>query len=248
MQLHEVLLRTFDGGLTGSWLRYALLDRIHRVAGSRGVAVLAFGLGGDEVRLVVAGSESRILDMARIIKSATARQAAARGLDAGFRYSYVAPLPDEALFEAVVWAHRAPMTYGATGPLATPWSSHRDMLGFRRADFFDAEPLLRLVDARAVHAELSHRAVPRRSPGQEHVESLDLLLRIAAAVLGVLPGDRRCFRLFAQVARHRGYRQVDVAHALALTARRIRQLERVEEPLVRTALWCVADPALRIVP
>ena len=250
MQRHEVVLRLNRDGLRSPWLRYALLGRIARIAARQQVLVLAFGMGGDEVRLVVQGREGRVLELVRLVKSGTARQARARGHEVGFCSSSLAPMPpgNDALLEAVVWAHRAPLDHGASGPLATPWSSHRDLLGFRRADFYDADVLLGQLDPNAVHARLSHRSVPRQAPPEQAIESLDLLLRVAAAVLGVLPGDRRCFRLFAQVARRRGHRQIDVAAALALTARRVRQLERLKDPLVSTAMRCVADPALRIVP
>jgi hypothetical protein len=74
------------------------------------------------------------------------------------------------------------------------------------------------------------------------------LLRVSAAVIGVLPSDRRCFRLFVHLARMAGWETVNLASALALTPRRVRQLAAEDEPDLPLALWAFDDPRLAIVP
>ena len=67
-------------------------------------------------------------------------------------------------------------------------------------------------------------------------------------LLGVLPADRRCFRLFVHLGNARGWSTQDLAAALALTARRVRQLKASPEPMLRVALMSLADPRLCVVP
>jgi hypothetical protein len=71
---------------------------------------------------------------------------------------------------------------------------------------------------------------------------------MAGSVLGVLPGDRRSFRLFVHLAIARGFSKADLADALVLTQRRIRQLAAATEPQLDLGLCALADPRLRCVP
>ncbi len=230
----------------GSVVRYGLLERASRAAAERGATLLAFGMTPGEVRLVFEGSADAVRNAARGAKVGTTRAVLARGATLVFGPTRRERVHD--LVEAVTWAHRAPLEAGATGPLASPWSSHRDLLGWREAAFFDASPLRARVEAAAVHERVGGGDLPRARKPDGHREPLTLLLRVAAALRGVLPADRRCFGLFCQLARARGWRTMEVADALMLTDRRVRQLYQVADPLVPVALGTLADPRLCRVP
>lgn len=235
--------------LSGAMFRYGVLERLARVTAPRHVRVLAFGFSGRDLRLVVEGAERDIAEALRGLKVGTVRAAAARGLDCLSGPTFRKELEARELEDAVVWAHSGPVDAGASGPLASPWSSHRDLLAFRSARWLDASALRARVDARRVHERCGGRALPAGWPPPERsVEDLDLLLRVAGAVLGVLPADRRCFRLFVHLARKRGHGTAALARGLALTKRRIRQLAATPEPMLDTALTTLADPRLCRVP
>lgn len=230
-------------------MRYDLLERLQASAARRDVAVLAFGFGRRDIRLVLDGDDEAVANVLRGVKVGTARVVHSRGGEIVFAPSVREPIPPNRLEDAVVWAHQAPLGPGM-GPLASPWSSHRDLLGYRRAPFFDARPLQALVDVGEVHARAGGRDLPATYAGwtREPKESLGLLLRLAAAVRGVLPADRRCFRLFVHLARARGWQTRHLAKALRLTGRRIRQLAEHRDPLLTIAKRCLADPRLCRVP
>jgi hypothetical protein len=77
---------------------------------------------------------------------------------------------------------------------------------------------------------------------------MNRLVRIAAGVLGMLPANRSTFRLVVHLGRALGYAVDQIAAALQLTSRRIRQLFADHEPLLEAALLHVADPRLGVVP
>ncbi len=155
------------------------------------------------------------------------------------------------LFEAIRWAHVAPREVAALGPLSTPWTSHRDLLQLRRAPFYDASVLEGRLDPRELHLACGGQPLPPGwppPPGER--EALSLLLRVAGGVLGRMPADRRCFHLFVQLARVRGWHTRAIADALVLTRRRIRQItaEGVCGQKLDMALATLADPRLGRVP
>jgi hypothetical protein len=230
----------------GATFRYGVLERLQACAAARGVEVLAFGFGRRELRLVLEGEPRAITNTLRGTKVGTVR--AACRYPSRFRAgpSQRAPVTD--LTDAVAWCHMGPIEAGALSPLASPWSSHRDLLGFRYARFFDASLIAGRVDPHLVHAMCGGRTLPLRWPPRGRAEDLSLLLRIAAAVSGVLPADRRCFRLFVHLAKTRGWQTLPVARALALTTRRVRQLKAEREPHLKTALKSLGDPRLSLVP
>ncbi len=233
-------------GLRGPVLRYGFLDRVHRSATRRGLAVLAFGLGRREVRLVVEGAPEEVPNLLRGVKVGSIRAARSAGVSLVLGVPLRWPVIPAGLEEAVAWAHRAPLGPTVPGPLASPWSSHRDLLGYRVAGFYDAGVLEGRVSASRVHALARGLAHPRR--GAPDIAPLPLLLRVAGAVRGLLPADRRCFRLFVHLARARGWANPEIADALALTRRRIRQLAVGRDPLVGVAVSTLADPRLCRVP
>ncbi len=233
------------GGLRGPLNRYALLDRVAACAAKQGVTWLAFGIHGENLRLVVDGAPRGLGLLVRGVKVGTVRAAIGTGEDlAGYPGDRI-PVAD--LEEAVVWAH-TPSKAG-TDPLAEVYTSHRELLRFRRSRWADAAALCSRVDARRVHDRLGGQQLPAGWPPAASIhEDLDLLLRLAAAVIGTLPADRRCFRLFAHLAKARGWQTAIVAEALALTDRRVRQLLAEVEPLRDLGLICLGDTRLRTVP
>lgn len=225
--------------LSPAWRRYDLIRRITLCARPRQVQLLAFGLGPTELRVVLSGPQKACEATVRALRSGTARAAA--DWDEPFLWDDLDRIDTVDAAGAVAWAHAA----AGPEPLRSPWSSHRDLLGVRFADFFDAGPAQTLVDPEDVHRRLSQVAPPRPQALQAPPRDLALLLAAASAVRGVLPGDRRAFRLFAHLAKRLGHHADAVANALRLTPRRVRQILRDDEPLVDVALLHLADDRLR---
>jgi hypothetical protein len=200
--------------------RHALVAAVSRVRGS--AELVAFGFGPTRLHLVLDGDDAAVAHMlGRVGRSVRHRQ--------GVR----APLllrPGVELLPAVAEAHRAVLELGVLCPLDSPWSSHRDAMGYRRSPWYDAN-VLGDLDRRALHALAGGRALaegwPLAAPPRE---PLDVLFNVACEVHGHLPGDRRAFPLFAQLAREQGWRPLDVAGALRLTRRRVHQLLHVPQP------------------
>ena len=236
-------------GLTGAVFRYEVLERLNRSAGRRSVKVLAFGFGTHELRLVLEGTADDITNVLRGVKVGTTRAARKWHLRLQTGQNERCVVTPRELVDAVVWAHLAPESASTAGPLADPWTSHRDLMGFRAARFFDATQLAQRVDPVTVHARAGGTPLPAGwPPPKGGQEDLTLLLRIAGGVLGVLPADRRCFRLFVHLARARGWDNATLAPALALTQRRIRQLARGDDEQLPLALQALGDPRLCCVP
>lgn len=226
--------------LTRSTVRYELLERIAAATSSRGIVVLGFGFGLDRLRLVVDGDEAALDAALHGVRSATSRQVRRDGNDLVWGETRRGAVIESELTDAVLWAHAA--VDGDS--LASPWTSHRDLLGFRKAGFFDAATAAQRVDVSCLpSAQFSAGAVATRADLQLHG-----VLRVAAGVRGVLPADRSCFRLFVHLGRMLGFDTDELARALALTARRIRQLAAEGEPMLHSALACFADPRLAAVP
>jgi hypothetical protein len=229
----------------GAPFRYDLVGRTTRACATQGVAFLAFGFAPAHLRLVVDGEPAAVREVVRGLKVGTARAAARWGVTLPRAVHERRSTAD--VTGDVVWAHLG--AADARGPLATPWSSHRDLLGFRYAAFFDPRAAAARVDPREVHARCGGDPLPQGWPPPARApHEVSGLLRIAAAVLGVLPADRRCFRMFVHLASAHGVRTADIAAALALTPRRVRQLKAEPEPLLDVARWSFAHPALSRVP
>ncbi|MEM6927862.1 MAG: hypothetical protein AAF602_13100 [Myxococcota bacterium] len=234
----------------GASFRYGLLDRFRRCGRPHGVTLLAFGFEGPRgLRCVVRGGPHSVRALLKGVKVGTALSLRHQGVTGALGISIRKPVPTPEAVDAVVWAHQGPLEgrRGPRQPLATPWSSHRDLLGYREAMFFDAKPLRRTVDPDDVHARCggASRALASGAAG---TWPLGTLLRVAAAVMGVVPADRRCFGLFVHLALGCGWPTREVARAICLTPRRIRQLAANPHPLLPLARCTLADPRLQRVP
>jgi hypothetical protein len=224
--------------------RYDLIERLTDAARARDVSLLAFGLGDDELRVILEGDEAQCANVVRVTKAATCRTARTAGDVIMWGSGERVAVTEATLAEQVAFCHR--VGPGAD-PLASPWTSHRDLLGYRQAPFFQPVALAARVDALHVHALAGGGPLPAR--GRRTVRAtLTEVLRIAAAVVGVPPGHRRSFRLFVHLGRAIGWAPVELAKALVLTSRRIRQLSVGDEPLLGAALAHIADARLAVVP
>ena len=235
-------------GLTRNLLRYGLLERARRFCEKGNVVWLAFGVGERGVRFVLDGEAEAIAGVIKRLKIGTVRDAQQANVGLYFRPTTRTACDEASLEDAVIWAHRGAVWEGA-GPLSTPWTSHRDILGYRIADFFDATLIRTRIDVERVHRRAGGRSLPCLTPEPPRMrEALSVLLRVAAAVRGRDPSDRRCFRLFVHLARARGWPLASMARALVLTERRIRQLAKEAEDHLDLAMVVLADERLVIVP
>lgn len=233
---------------SGALFRYGLVDRVRRCSESHHMTVIAFGyetIGA--LRCVLHGPPRRLGPILKAVKVGTALSLRHAGMSGGLEVAERTRSARRAL-DAVVWAHEAPLQgrRSPTHPLATPWSSHRDLLGFREAVFFDAAPLREAVDADEVTRRCGGGGPPPRGNGGPW--ALATLLRVAAAVIGVVPADRRCFALFVHLALAREWSIRDIARALCLTPRRVRQIKTTPVPHLPIAQRVLADPRLQRVP
>ena len=105
------------------------------------------------------------------------------------RFGPVHRRPVQDINREVAWAHLLHLR----DPRASPWTSHRDWLGYRRQGVLDQ-------DTGRAHGLQIHRVhglaggqpwSPR--PARPQRRPLLVLSRIAAEVLGRVPGDRRSF-------------------------------------------------------
>ncbi|HMV66214.1 MAG TPA: hypothetical protein PKA64_05145, partial [Myxococcota bacterium] len=118
--------------LTEPELRYDLLQRVAETCSGRGLALLAFGLGDEELRLVVEGAAHEVSRAAWRIRIGTSRQIAWRNGTLVWGDDDVREIGDDALDATIAWAHAV----HPEDPLATPWTSLRDLLGLRTAAFY----------------------------------------------------------------------------------------------------------------
>lgn len=246
--MYEKMVLDLAGGrkdFGGALFRYGVLDRLARIAKSHQVQIIAFGFTRSEIRLVLCGESASAVEVARGLKVGTARASLRWGLSLHARPSEREPIAASALRAAVCWAHRAPVEAGALEALASPWSSLRDALGYRRAEFFDPTHLRGLVRREDLMGDEERLPAAWYPPVKE---DLATLLRVSAAVRGVLPASHRCSRLFVHTALDRGFDKPKIAAALAVTVRRVRQLASEPEPDLPIALAVLADRCLAKVP
>ncbi|MEZ4323329.1 MAG: hypothetical protein R3F61_38045 [Myxococcota bacterium] len=237
------LVRFPLGGRSASY-NYAFLERVKRACDARSVRFLGFALESD-ARLLLEGTREAVHDVVRAVKTGSARCAGSRG--------YLGPTRSTAVGDPLAVLVRLHRAGRRQGPLANVWTSHRDLMGFRQASFFDRSVWAGRIDPRLVHVLAGGGPLPVGFPPpldrrQALTHDLDLCLRVSAAVLGVLPADRRATRLFCHLGRHVGLAQADLADAVLLTPRRIRQLQREDEPLLAVAARSLGDRRLRQVP
>lgn len=244
MVVVEQVVLAFSEPMVQLGARYALLGRARRVCESGGVRLLGFSLDKGSVWLILEGTSTDISRAATGIRRGTANQARGEGRKLALVVVQREPVRD--LTAAIAACHRAP---DGADPLSAPWTSHRDLLGLRRASFYDSQVLHGRVDPREVHERAGGSPLPPGWPPTtpERVP-LSLLLRVASAVVGVLPADRRSFAVFVHLARLAGHPVRDIARALALTPRRVRQLLRDEPTMVAAAAAHLGDPRLLHLP
>lgn len=204
--------------------RTALLARIRSATQRQSLRWLAFGLADDALRLALSGERARLGRLSRAIKVGTNSHEGVQPF--GVMWAEEALSPEV----AITWAHAAVLG----DPLATPWTSARDLLGHRVAPFFCA---------RSSWSETAPEAPP--SP-LACSATLAQLLQVSGSVMGRGPADPAVFPLFAQLARDHGWSTGATARALALTPRRVRQLRARAHPALPLAQRALADPRLRV--
>ena len=228
----------FDLGGEGSvGFRYALLERVRRLADRHGV--IRYGFRIDRaLTLLVDGRTDRITRLLHGIKTGTARAEGVPGLLGRTERLWYEPA---ALPSLLVQLHRAER------PLHGLWSSHRELMGVRDAGFVDRSVWIGRVDPLLVHLRAGGGPLPVGVPLPLAPRALraqrthiDRCLRVAAATKGVLPGDRRAMRLYAHLGRATATPQVALADAVLLSPRRIRQLQRQSEPSLGAARRAMA--------
>ncbi len=235
--------------LRSAMYRYGLLTRLRRCAARQGATLVAFGFSGPLVRLVIDARDARSLSyMLRGLRIGVSWEARNWGVPLGTVVNQRERAVEGDVLEAVVWAHSAPLGEELIRPLESTWTSHRDLMGLREMLEFDATPLRAAVDAAEVHRRLGGASLPAETPGPHHRPSLFDVLRVSAAVVGVLPDDHRCFRLFVHLAKHLGFDTGSIADTLDRTRRRIRQLRAQPEPLWALGAQYLVDERLCRIP
>ncbi len=246
--MHRVHL-AWDGDpsrLARPAFRYALLDRVARAATRRAGQLVAFGLGPEDVRLVIDATPAGAERIVHAVVSGTSRTDAAQRARLHWYERDITMVDRGGTLDAIAWAHAA----AGDTPLASPWTSHRDWVGLRRAPFFDRHAVPGISPS-AVHAASGGGTLPlAATPWTPQAPSVApmRLLRVAGAVRGRLPSDRRCFRLYAHLARSVGRDVHHTARSLCLTRRRINQLLAEPERDLRIAHAHLADPRLAAIP
>jgi hypothetical protein len=235
-----------------SMFRYGVFERLARCARKQGVGVVAWGIQHHDLRVVFRGSEQSVRDVMRGVRVGTVRAAKHWSVNlptrATDRWRVGEGEGEEE--DAIYWAHEGAMERRGD-PLADPWTSHRDLMGYRRSLVFSPTSPPDAATVASVHVRLGGGPVPRMLPPtlvSGSCTDLCVLLKMASSVLGVLPGDRRAFRLFVQLGRHLGWPTRSLAEALCLTRRRIRQLSAEPEHHLELACLCLSDARLRCTP
>jgi hypothetical protein len=221
--------------------RYAVLQRVGRVFRSHAIGWYSFALHGTRLRLVADADGPRLSAAMNHVAGGTARAARSIGREGRLEH-WRSPVAD--LEEALVDVLRAP---GSLDPLCYPWTSYRDLMGLRYADFFDAAPVRGAINAERIRFACGGGELPRPSVRPE-VAPPGLLVRLAAAFRGVVPADRACFPLFVHLGRACGVSTDKMARTLGLTPRRVNQILEKREPLLPVALGAAGDARMRVLP
>jgi hypothetical protein len=221
--------------------RYEILSRVSRILRGAGVTWYGFSLYAGRLRLVVEGDVAPLTVALNHIAGGTLR--AARALGRIGRVEHRRREVDD-LFSALVLLHRAP---GPLDPLCYPWTSYRDLLGFRYANFFDPSPALARVDVERLRIACGGGPIDE-APAREPAVQQDLLYPLSASIQGVVPADRKCFRLYAHLSRVCGVPTDRTARTLGLTPRRVSQMLAEPEPLLPIGLRAASDRRLHVVP
>jgi len=245
----EVDVSAGNSRLGAPAVRYGLLHTLRCASRKLGVQVYAFGFGHRHLRLLVSGSGLATSQLSKGLKVAASNTARHLGL-AWRAESTWSRAWGGTVLEGAAWAQRDALPQGRRDALATPWTSHRDALGLRRAPFFDAAPLLAAVDPARLHRACSRGPMPRpprHLPSGLHID-LHGLMRISAAVHGVLPASNACFATFVQASDRCGASRAAIGDALAVGPRRVRYYLTAPTPCVSPVLTSLTDARLLRVP
>jgi len=238
----QMFLLPRGGRLKTTLAKYDFLEKVAKAIQKQGAEFLAFGLAQEEFRFVVNGNPEKVPNIVRGIKVGSTRESTT---NITWAPSFVREDVGNDLFGALEWAHSLPLA-GVTDPLENIWSSHRDLMGYRESTkFYDPEVISKSISG--VHFRLGGRPRPVKGRPPKNT-SLNTLLKIAGSVMGIPSGNRKCFGLFAQLAKEEGYPTWEIAHSLDLTDRRIRQLLYPEHPLLEKARVAMGDTRLNHVP
>lgn len=230
--------------LTTPLFRYELVERLWRATKKQRVQVVAWGLCGSELRVVLRGSDTAVKNVMRGVRVGTVRSASQQGVRLRSGSSDRWRVEERALESVIAWAHQGDGEMH-TDPLEEVWTSHRDMMGVRYPVGWGQIIACTAEQTERIHIALGGGVWPpiedvRPPPGTQ----LGHLLRAASSALGILPGDRRGFRLFVHLARTSGWPTRSIAAALCLTRRRVRQLAAESESLCGVAAHYVSDRRL----
>lgn len=230
-------------------IRYGLLHCARRAGVRLGVQVYAFGFGHRHLRLLVSGGGIAVNQLSKALKVAASNHARHLGLRWRAETTWNRAWYGSVL-EGAAWVQRDVLGPGRRDALATPWTSHRDVVGLRRAPFFDPAPLRRSVDVLHLHRACSRGPVPAPPRWMPEGMKWDLhgLMRVSAAVHGVLPSERACFATFVQASRHCGASSAALADALQVGKRRVRHYASRRTPCVGAVLASLTDARLLHVP
>jgi len=230
-------------------VRYTLLQRTRRSCLRMGLQLYAFGFGGRHLRLLVSGSALKLQQLSKGLKVACSNHARSQGFTWRSESTWLRVWHGSVL-EGAVWVQRDVLPVGRRDALATPWTSHRDVLGLRRAPFFDPAPMRRAVDLMRLHEACSGGPVPRppRQVGEGIRWDLHGLMRLSAAVHGVLPGRRDCFATFVQASGRCGASREAIGEALSVGPRRVRYYATQPARGVDAVLASLTDARLLRVP
>jgi len=251
------MLLRIDVGVTGgnavfrkASRRYQTLATLRRAEQRSDARVLGFGFEQDRLRLLVAGGAEEAASITRRLKVGLSNLARADGLPWRSEHTWRTAEPGTVL-DGLRWCHQAVASEGAHDPLSSPWSSYRDLMGYRRAAFFDPEPTWAVVERAQIHDVSRAGPLPAAPDTPPHLAAPDglwWLQRVAGAVNGVLPSDRACFATFAHLASVCGASRRDVAERLRVGDRRVRQLLQHDTEVLLAAVTALVDPRLAAVP
>ena len=199
--------------------RIDLLSRVRRCMDAHRLTWLGYRLDDERLQVLVSGGSPSIWRMIHGIRRGTAHTSRSW---ASRQYLDLAGLHRvDDLGCALAQLHRQ---MDGSDPLSNRWTSHRDLMGLRQAAYFDARDVRRRVNAEEVNLASGGAPVHLRAGSEGRQPSLDRLLYQAGDVYGTSGADRKVFSLFAHMAKQAGYSNSEVADALMLSDRRVRQL------------------------
>jgi hypothetical protein len=176
---------------------------------------------------------------------------------------HVQVLPDDhAALRYLAYAHGNPVTAGMVDdPLSWSLSSHRDVLGLRRARWFSPARARARMDERHDDTWLHRTAKGVASPPRLEVEPvprtwpidpLEMIRRSVGAVYGLTDDEMRAPKRGAparhclvRVAHHEGWTLAEIAHALGWNERHAKRIALEPTPEVFLSLAILHDQRMR---